>query len=102
MDEEIIEFEDAGADVVLSKPLLTSQLEVLLEHFKVHGCKTTIGLRSGPKGDGKTGSYMLWSSMPHPLQMRFNTFIYHVLFLKIFVFIILESLRGILNPRGKK
>jgi len=53
MEEELREFEDAGADAVLSKPLQVTQLEMLLKHYEEFGGKTTIGLRLSENEDGK-------------------------------------------------
>lgn len=53
MDEEILEFENAGADMVLSKPLRINQLETLISYMSVHGTGTTINDRSDTDADGR-------------------------------------------------
>jgi len=48
LDEELVEFEQAGADHVLKKPLIIQHLDIILDHITNFGTETTCHLRNGP------------------------------------------------------
>jgi len=52
MEDELLEFERVGADMVMAKPLRVQQLENLMKYFSAHGTKTTIHERSPVAEDG--------------------------------------------------
>lgn len=43
MEEELVEFANMGADLVLTKPLKPAALDLLLEHFTDFGVKSQTG-----------------------------------------------------------
>ena len=45
MEDEILDFENAGADLIFPKPLKSPQFDIVLEHMKSVGTETTIGTR---------------------------------------------------------
>lgn len=57
MDDEILEFENAGADMVLSKPLRINTLEALISYIAENGTGTTINDRSEVDADGRSSQY---------------------------------------------
>ena len=54
MIAQLTEFEDAGADLVLSKPLSLNLLDLLLAHCAEYGSKTTIHLRNSEQGPDRS------------------------------------------------
>ena len=62
MDEELIEFADAGADLVLTKPLRPQQLAIIIDSLRMLGT-----VSKGKSGEKLilTDDELMWTSSSH-------------------------------------